>query len=192
MYATLRCPHCGGQMNTLGPGPDRRSQRYMCLGCTGPLQVKELWQGQIARLGAHDFGFLVIDAMPFLGTLYFRLADVAGEGQPRIGDRVLALVEQGPRGQFARAVYPMPDAPQPRPDRRWRDRPAATHGARRWGEVYVLKAPDWGFLRDLETGEELFVHASNCRGPVLRVGQRVVYTPSRSPRGPQALDVAAA
>lgn len=220
MKAQLPCPHCEGTMNSLGPGPDRRSTRYICLGCTKPLRVKELWQGQVVRTGAQDFGFVAIEAMPFLGDVHFKLEDVHHTEQVRIGDRVAVLIEDGPEGKFARALYPVAARPTsrrrsgngrtedgrgsagrnsgnidaPRTDQRshsprHRSRDDSRSRARRWGEVKVLKAVDWGFITDLDSGDDFFFHASNCRGPVMRQGQRVIYTPVRTAKGLSAEDV---
>lgn len=196
MQRSLSCPHCGGQMNSLGAGALKGSYRYMCLGCHQSLQNKELLVAQVLRTGNGGFGFVAVEAMPFLGQVHFRHTDVRGPAV-RLGDLVLVLLEDradGQQGKYARAVYPgVVTAPQVRPDVVHRSHPGSPRAqARRWGVVSTLKAPDWGFLQDIESGESVFVHASNCIGPVLRQGQRVVYTPSRSQKGLAALDVRAA
>ena len=191
MATYLPCPHCGGQMNAAGRGALQGTAHYFCLTCAPSLRSKQLHFGQIIRMGTKDFGFLVLDARPQLGNLYFNLSAARG-GPLRIGDRVLVLLETSLQGNSVRALYPTSPrtttgilVPAGRP-------PIPPRQSRRWGTVGELKAPDWGFITDHETGQSIFVHASQCRGPILRVGTRVCYTPTVGARGRSASDVVAA
>ena len=90
-------------------------------------------------------------------------------------DLNLMMPNQTLAGFASRALAALSDLfEQVRPDVVHRSHPGSPRAqARRWGVVSTLKAPDWGFLQDIESGESVFVHASNCIGPVLRQGQRV-------------------
>ncbi len=207
---TLICPHCGAQMNLSGPGRAAGALVYLCARCVPLLQLKELWLGQVVRTGHRDFGFVQLAGAPGLGTLHFSFPDWldARTGRPsplapQVGDPCLVLL--GPSGHAHRLWrlprkkhHPaQPDAPNGHAPFRMPHAPSRTHAPacpldprRRHGVISVLKAPDWGFLTEPQTGRAWFIHQRDVIGPGrLQVGRQVTFLPGTTPKGRKACEV---
>ena len=180
---TLLCPHCGAQMNLTGRGRAPGSVVYLCSRCVPMLKVKELWKGQIVRTGNLGFGFVQLEGAQGLGGLRFAVEDcLQGSNghrptqHPAVGDWVLVLLSED--ATQARKLWQLP-------------RPSANGAApRRRGVIAVLKAPDWGFITEFETGRTYFVHQSDMVGAgPLAVGCHVTFRLAETPKGPKASEV---
>ncbi len=184
---TLSCPHCGTQMNLTGPGRAVGSVVYFCRWCVPMLQLKELWLGQVIWTGSWGFGFVQLQGPGGLGDLRFELADCRNaHGHPlsnlQVGDQVLVLL--GDDTLRVKALWKF----APRPAIFQSD--GVEEQYRRRGVVTCLKAPDWGFLVDQQTGKPYFVHQNDILGGhTLAVGQKVTFLPGTTPKGSKACEV---
>jgi cold shock CspA family protein len=196
----LECPHCAGQMNLSGRGKAPGVVTYFCGRCVPLLRIKELWLGQVVRTGNLGFGFVQLRGPSELGGVHFRVSDFAAVGRepvaaaPRVGDQVLVLLDDD--AQHARRVWRVPvtaGAPhngQAAPRAAGNGTGKEKNQGRRTGTVTRVVTEDWGFITEVVTGRELFVHRRELRGGVRLVpGQRVTYLPAQTPKGLRACEV---
>ena len=110
-------------------------------------------------------------------------------GGVQVGDRLLvgplAWAMTGPAAQYAWKLTSTPPSIRPviRP---------TVQPSRRVGIItHVHVTGAYGHIRGPQDGD-VFVHISDCRPGVLRVGQRVSFATTTTPRGRKAVDVTAA
>ncbi len=183
---TLGCPECGGRMNHSGRGRAPGSAFYFCAACPASKQGKELWLGRVIRTGAKGFGFLSLDGLPAVDAVHFRHLDVVsptGSADPlQRDDRVLVLLATDP--QRARRVWKLR-----RPESNGR---ANTNGQgdRHRGIITRVVDPAYGFLTEIGSGEDYFVHCSQlAEGIRWEAGEKVTFRPVRTVKGTQAHEV---
>jgi cold shock CspA family protein len=113
------------------------------------------------------------------------------EGKKRSFDEMIAYVDE-----FGKISSTPPD-----PDKKTivdpdsieltatRNKPVSGPGEDRKGIVtYFVDSKGFGFIKDLESGEEIFVHVSNLTEPI-KEGDRVEFAKGKGPKGVTAIKV---
>ncbi|MFM9966006.1 MAG: cold-shock protein [Planctomycetaceae bacterium] len=176
--------HDGHQFHLCGRGTAQDTFAYLdhSTGKQAEFYIVEVMQtGSLFSLGQ-----VIGPSLPAVKVDHRVLAFVGGV---RVGDRLLAgplnWAATGPTAQHAWRLNNTP------PNNAWSNTRPTTPSRRLGIITHVHTTGAYGHIRGPQ-GADVFVHISDCRPGLLRLGQRVSFAVTTTPRGQKAVDVTAA
>jgi cold shock CspA family protein len=179
-------PFQGGRINQAGLGRAAGSINYVNH-VTG--QSLDLFEAQVVQVGP-IFALAAIAGNDALAKVRVDQALLNGSGPAQLGDiLIVGPLDFLPAGPRARAVWSVRTGSHHHAPPQPANRPQFVPPRNKGTVTRVAPVGTFGEITDERTGSQYFVHQSQLRGTMLRIGARVSFLPARTPRGLSAIEV---